>query len=468
MESETSMSLKNAESQMAREQLELPLLVSGEAHTPERSGEALSSAHVTARSGIDDGTQALMRRVVERKNLLAALKRVQQNKGSPGIDGMRVAELPKYLTANWERIREALLAGTYQPAPVRRHEIPKAGGGMRMLGIPTVCDRFIQQAILQVVQPIFDPTFSDHSYGFRPGRSAHHALLRAQQYIESGRCIVVDVDLEKFFDRVNHDILMGKLRQRINDTAMLTIIRRYLRAGIMANGVVMARHEGTPQGGPLSPLLANVLLDDVDKELERRGHAFVRYADDCNVYVQSTRAGERLMRSMTRMYAKLRLCVNTTKSAVAHVKHRQFLGYGFIQTRTGTCRFRLAEKSLNAFKDRVRELTNRRRGRSLPQMVAELAPYLRGWKEYFRLVGSGSTLRDLNGWIHRRLRMVQLYHWRRPGCIYQELRARGIDHRSAYFTAQTGGRWWRTARNAKVNMALPKRYWEALGVPTLG
>jgi group II intron reverse transcriptase/maturase len=425
-------------------------------------------AHVTERSGIDDETHDLMSRVVERKNLLAAIKRVQQNKGSPGIDGMRVAELPKYLKANWGRIREALLAGTYQPAPVRRHEIPKAGVGMRMLGIPTVCDRFIQQAILQVLQPIFDPTFSDHSYGFRPGRSAHQALHRAQQYIESGRCVVVDVDLEKFFDRVNHDVLMGKLRQRINDKAILTIIRRYLRAGVMANGVVMDRSDGTPQGGPLSPLLANVLLDEVDQELEQRGHAFVRYADDCNVYVQSKRAGERVMRSLTRMYATLKLQVNTDKSAVANVRYRQFLGYTLSRAKGGACHLRLAQKSLKAFKDRVREFTNRRRGRSLPQMIAELAPYLRGWKEYFRLVTSARTLRELTGWIHRRLRMVQLYHWRNPGRIYQELRARGIDHRSAYFTAQTGGSWWRTARNAKVNRALPTRYWEALGVPPLG
>jgi RNA-directed DNA polymerase len=304
-------------------QMELLLEGRGEAPRGERSGEAGPAVQGYGRSGVGD----LMERVVERNNLVRALKRVRSNKGSPGIDGMSVEELPEYLRENWERIRAELLAGSYRPTAVRRHEIPKSGGGVRQLGIPTVLDRFIQQAILQVLQPIFDPTFSEHSYGFRPGRSAQQAVCQAQRYVQSGRRWVVDVDLEKFFDRVSHDVLMGRLAKRLEDKRLLRIIRRYLEAGVMANGLVVERHEGTPQGGPLSPLLANVLLDEVDRKLERSGHRFVRYADDCNVYVKSKRAGERVMSRMVRLYAKLRLKVNEEKSTVARVWERKFLGY---------------------------------------------------------------------------------------------------------------------------------------------
>ena len=322
------MSLEDARRQKTS-QLVLPLEGRGEAPKGQRSGEASTAANGNERPGMD----RLMEEVVQRGNAKAALKRVRQNKGSPGVDGMTVDELPKYLVEHWECIREQLLAGTYQPKPVKRQEIPKSGGGVRELGIPTVLDRFVQQAILQVLQPRFDPTFSEHSHGFRPGRRAHDAVCEAQRYIQEGRQVVVDVDLEKFFDRVNHDVLMGKLAARIEDKRMLGLVRRYLEAGIMANGVVVERVEGTPQGGPLSPLLANVLLDEVDKELERRGLSFVRYADDLNVYVRSERAGEDAMQALRRLYARLRLRVNEAKSAVARPWDRKFLGYSFWEPR---------------------------------------------------------------------------------------------------------------------------------------
>jgi RNA-directed DNA polymerase len=308
------------------DQMELPLEDRGEAPTAERSGEAVSTTQGNERSGLDE---ALMEHIVERGNLLRALKRVQQNKGSAGVDGRTVDELTDYLRDHWHGIREQLLSGHYQPSAVKRVEIPKPGGGVRMLGIPTVLDRFIQQAVLQVLQPGIDPTFSESSYGFRPGRRAHDAVCQAQRYVQSGRRWVVDVDLEKFFDRVNHDVLMGLLHQRFTDPRLLTLIRRYLQAGILADGVAMDRHEGTPQGGPLSPLLANVLLDVVDKQLEKRAHRFVRYADDCNIYVQSKRAGERVMQHLLLLYAKLKLRINVEKSAVAPARERQFLGYSF-------------------------------------------------------------------------------------------------------------------------------------------
>ena len=297
----------------------------GEAPTALRSGEALTATTETERSG----ASGLMGKVLERRNLQAALKRVRKNKGSPGIDGMTVDELPDYLRAHWSVLREQLLSGTYRPAPVKRQLIPKGNGGMRELGIPTVLDRFVQQALLQVLQPRFDPSFSEHSHGFRPRRRAHDAVREAQRYVQEGRRWVVDVDLERFFDRVNHDVLMSRLAKRVEDTRILGLIRRYLDAGMLADGVATERHEGTPQGGPLSPLLANVLLDEVDKELEKRGHAFVRYADDCNVYVRSKRAGERVMELLRRLYARLRLRVNESKSAVDRATNRKLLGYSF-------------------------------------------------------------------------------------------------------------------------------------------
>lgn len=444
-------------------QMELLLEGRGEAPRVERSGEANPVVQGDGRSGVGD----LMEKVVERDNLIRALKRVRSNKGSPGIDGMRVEELPEYLRENWERIRAELLAGSYRPTAVRRHEIPKSGGGVRQLGIPTVLDRFIQQALLQVLQPIFDPTFSEHSYGFRPGRSAHQAVCQAQRYVQSGRRWVVDVDLEKFFDRVNHDVLMGRLAKRLEDKRLLRIIRRYLEAGVMANGVVMERHEGTPQGGPLSPLLANVLLDEVDRTLERSGHRFVRYADDCNVYVKSKRAGERVMSRMVRLYAKLRLKVNEEKSTVARVWERKFLGYSLWVAPGKLVKRRVAPKALEDFKHRVREITSRNGGRSLAKVVEDLGSYMRGWKAYFRLADTPGAFQDLDQWIARRLRMVQLKQWKRGTTVYRELRRRGLPSRLSVAAAAWSGSWWRIAGHGAMNTAMPTEYLEGLGLPKL-
>ena len=408
-----------------------------------------------------------MEAVVEPRNLRAALKRVRQNKGSAGIDGMSVEELPNYLREHWPRLREELLAGRYQPRPVRRQPIRKRDGGVRELGIPCVLDRFIQQALLQVLQPQFDPTFSEHSHGFRPRRRAHDAVREAQRYVQQGRRWVVDVDLEQFFDQVNHDMLMGRLAQRIADKRVLGLIRRYLEAGIMVNGVVMERHEGTPQGGPLSPLLANVLLDEVDKELEKRGHAFVRYADDCNVYVRSRRAGERVMQHLTRLYARLRLRVNPSKSAVAPVRQRSFLGFSFWVARGGEVRRRVAKKTLRTMKDRVRGITARSRGRSIDQVVEELRGYLVGWKEYFRLADTPGVFRELDEWVRHRLRAIHLKQWKRGRTIYRRLRARGLSEHQAAKVAAGGRRWWKNAA-ITIHIALPIRYFDELGVPRLG
>ncbi len=456
------MSLEDATHQKAR-QLELLPRDRGEAPTSVQSGEASTAASGNGRLGTD----RLMEEVVQRENARVAFKRVRQNKGSPGIDGMTVDDLATHLAEHWPEIREQLLAGTYQPAPVRRQEIPKSGGGTRALGIPTALDRFVQQAILQVLQPRFDPTFSEHSHGFRPGRSAHDAVREAERYIREGRRWVVDVDLEKFFDRVNHDVLMGKLSERIEDKRMLGLIRRYLEAGIMVNGVVVERVEGTPQGGPLSPLLANVLLDEVDKELEKRGHAFVRYADDCNVYVRSERAGGRVMEALRRLYARLRLRVNESKSAVARPQHRKLLGYSFWYHRGGELKLRVAPKSLKAMRDRIREITSRSGGRSITARVSELRSFLTGWRTYFRLAQRGLVFRRLDEWIRRRMRAVQLKQWRNWQTVFRELRARDVPERSAVAAATHSRCWWRTANHPALKMALPNHYYAALGLPSL-
>jgi len=445
-------------------QLELALTGRGEAPEGQGSGEARRAAQGKERSG---GPDLLMEQAVARENAVSAFKRVRQNKGSPGIDGMTVEELAPYLREYWPAIREALLAGTYQPSAVQRRLIPKRGGGTRQLGIPTVLDRFIQQLLLQVLQPLFDPTFSEHSHGFRPGRRAHDAVREAQRYIQEGRRWVVDVDLEKFFDRVNHDVLMGKLENRVADRRVLRIIRRYLEAGMMADGVVVERHEGTPQGGPLSPLLANVLLDDVDKELERRGHAFVRYADDCNVYVRSKRAGERVLAALRQQYAKLRLRVNETKSAVTRAWDRKFLGYRFWVAAGRTVQRRVAPEALEELKHRVRQITRRSGGRSLPQVAEELGPYLRGWKGYFQLADTPKIFAELDGWIHRRLRALQLKQWKRGRTTFRELRARGLPEWLIVKGAGHGRRWWWAAALGAMQTALPGSYFERLGVPRL-
>jgi group II intron reverse transcriptase/maturase len=407
-----------------------------------------------------------MEEVVEPRNLRAALKRVKKNKGSPGVDGMSVEELSDFLREHWEVIREQLLTGRYQPMAVRRKEIPKSGGGKRELGIPTVLDRFIQQALLQVLQPRFDPSFSTHSYGFRPGKSAHQATRAARSYVQQGRRIVVDVDLSKFFDRVNHDVLMGRLGKRIADERVLGLIGRYLSAGMMSDGVVVTRHEGTPQGGPLSPLLANLLLDEVDKELERRGHAFARYADDCNVYVQSKRAGERVMQLLRRLYAGLRLQINEDKSAIAPATERQFLGFSLWDGPGRQVKHRVASKALVAMKKRVRQITRRSGGKSLIQVAENLRSYLLGWKGYFRLAETPKVFRKLDEWIRHRLRAIQLKQWKRGKTIYRELVARGMTSGTAAQVATNARRWWHNSKMA-IHIALPNSTFDQLGIPRL-
>lgn len=444
-------------------QMELPFEGVGEVHLGERSGEAFLATRGEGRSG----TGRVMEEAVEAANLKAALKRVKQNKGGSGIDGMTVEELPEHLKRNWERIREELLKGTYQPRPVKRQTIPKTGGGERELGIPSVLDRFIQQALLQVLQPRFDPGFSDHSYGFRPGRRAHDGIRRAQQYVQAGRVWVVDVDLAKFFDRVNHDILMGRLAKRIEDRRVLGLIRRYLEAGVMVSGVVVERYEGTPQGGPLSPLLANVLLDEVDKELEERGHAFVRYADDLNVYVRSRRAGERVLAGLRKLYAGLKLQINEDKSAVDYATRRDFLGYSFWVAAGKIVKKRVASKALGAMKDRVRGITKRSGGRSLVKVAEELKGYLTGWKEYFKQAETPKVFRTLDEWIRHRLRCLQLTQWKRGPTVFRELRARGLTAQAAWQVASNTRRWWHNSASQSINVALPPAYFDKLGVPRL-
>ena len=450
--------------QKSGDQLELVLEARGEAPEGQHSGETRKTAGGTGHSR---GDCRLMERVVERTNMLAAYRRVWQNKGSPGVDGMSVEDLKQRLWRDWDGIREQLLAGTYRPRPVRRQEIPKPGGGMRQLGIPTVLDRLIQQCLLQVLQPIFDPTFSASSYGYRPGLSAHDAVRAAQQYIQSGRRWVADVDLEKFFDRVNHDMLVERLSRKIADTRILRLIRRYLEAGIMANGVVVERYEGTPQGGPLSPLLSNVLLDEVDKALEKRGLVFARYADDLNVYSGSRRAAEDAMVTLKRLFAALRLRVNEAKSAVARVWDRKFVSYSFWVAKGLAVRPRVAPAVLKKMKHRVRAITCRNGGRSLLVVIRELHGYLTGWKNYYQLAETPGIFRGLDEWIRHRLRALQLKQWKRGKTVYPELRARSVPERVARAAAAHATRWWATAAHGALQTALPVSYFDRLGLPRL-
>lgn len=390
-----------------------------------------------------------------------AWKRVRADKGAAGID-----ETKQRLVWEWPAIREQLLRGTYWPQPVRRVMIPKPDGGQRELGLPTVVDRLIQQALLQVLQPLFDPTFSQHSYGFRPRRSAHQAVEAAQAYIASGRRVVVDVDLEKFFDRVHHDILIDRLRKRVADTGVIRLVRAYLTSGIMDGGVLMERSAGTPQGGPLSPLLANILLDEVDKELERRGHCFVRYADDANVYVRSRRAGARVMALLVNLYGRLRLKVNESKSAVASVFQRKFLGFSLWVAAGGRIKRRVADKAMRTFKYRVRELTRRSRGRSLQHVVVQLRSYVLGWKGYFRWADTPGVWKDLDRWIRHRMRALQIKQWRCGKTAYRELLARGARPEVALMVAGNLRRLWRNS-GTPLNRVLDLSWADQLKIPRL-
>ncbi len=412
------------------------------------------------------GIERLMEEVVERENLKEALRRVKANQGSPGVDGMTVHDLPGYLKEHWPTFREQLLNGTYKPQPVRRVEIPKPDGGVRKLGIPTVLDRFIQQAVMQVLQRRWDRTFSEHSYGFRPRRSAHQAVAQAQQYIAAGYRWVVDLDLEKFFDRVNHDKLMGQVAKRVTDKRVLKLLRAFLNAGVMENGLVSPVDEGTPQGGPLSPLLSNLVLDELDRELERRGHRFVRYADDSNIYVRSERAGQRVMESVTRfIMKKLKLQVNQEKSAVARPEERKFLGFSF--TRNRAPKRRIAPKAKVRFKERVRELTRRTQGVSLEQMMDPLGRYLLGWRNYFGFCQTPRVLAGLDSWIRRRLRSVAWKQWKRFGRRVKELQKRGVGRDWAVRTASSGLGPWRLSHDPTICQALPNAFFETLGLPRL-
>jgi RNA-directed DNA polymerase len=407
--------------------------------------------------------ERLMEEVCDRENLEIAWKRVCENKGSPGVDGLTIDDTADYLREHWPTLRDQLLGGTYQPQPVKRVEIPKPDGGIRKLGVPCVVDRLIQQALLQVLQERWDPTFSEHSYGFRPGRSAHQAVAQAQAYIAEGYGYVVDIDLEKFFDRVNHDKLMARVAERVADKRVLKLIRAFLCAGVMEHGLVRPIDEGTPQGGPLSPLLSNLVLDEFDKELERRGHRFCRYADDCNIYVRSSRAGERVMAGVCRfLTVKLRLKVNESKSAVAQPEERKFLG--FTISNDGSER-RIAAKALDRFKTRVRELTCRTSGVSVDQLIEPVARYLIGWRGYFGFCQTPRVLTNLDARIRRRLRMYIWRQWQNGPNRFKELRRRGVPKFGAAVAAGSPTGFWRMSRHPAVHQALPISYFDSIGLP---
>jgi RNA-directed DNA polymerase len=449
-----------------KNQLVLAFMEEGRSEAPMAFVEGTESS--AGKRGIESSaiTEQLMEEVCKRENCKQALRRVKANKGSAGVDGMTVQQLAEYLKQHWPAIREQLLNGTYKPQPVRRVEIPKPDGGIRKLGIPTVLDRFIQQAVMQVLQSRWDRTFSDHSYGFRPGRSAHQAVQAAQQYIAAGYRWCVDLDLEKFFDRVSHDKLMARIETRVSDRRLLKLIRLFLKAGVMEGGLVSPVDEGTPQGGPLSPLLSNIVLDEFDRELERRGLRFARYADDCNVYVRSRRAGKRVMESLKRFITtKLKLKVNEQKSAVARPWERKFLGFSFTANREP--KRRIAPKAVLRFKEKVRELTRRTRGVKVERMAEELGRYLRGWIGYFGQSQTPSVLQGLEEWTRRRLRSVIWKQWKRGSVRFAELRKRGVGKDLAAQTAGSAHGPWRLANSPALAFALPNAYFDSLGIPKL-
>jgi len=438
----------------------------------ERTGRNPADARVGAEIDTAGGAEPkserdwLMSQVVERGNMQRAYSQVMRNRGAPGIDGMRCEDLKDWLKANWPRVKAALLDGTYRPQAVRRVDIPKPQGGVRTLGVPTVVDRLIQQALNQAMQPLFEPTFSQGSYGFRPGRSAQQAVLKATDYIRSGKRWVVDMDLEKFFDRVNHDVLMARVARQVRDPRVLRLIRRFLEAGMMAGGVETARLQGTPQGGPLSPLLSNILLTDLDRELERRKLSFCRYADDCNVYVSSQRAGQRIMVGVRDFLAKrLKLTVNETKSAVARPWERKFLGYSV--TAQQASKIRIAKQSIDRLKASVRELCRQGRGRSLSRIIESMNPVLRGWMNYFSLTQSRRPIEELDTWLRRRLRCIVWRQWKRPKTRESKLRAHGLDAQRAWKSSVNGrGPWWNAGAKHMI-AALPPKYFTQLGLVSL-
>ena len=452
--------------QRQKNQLVLAFQDESRSEAPRVSEEGTESLAVKRGTESPAIGEQLMEEVCGRENCKQALARVKANKGSAGVDGITVQQLPEYLEQHWPAIREQLLNGTYKPQPVKRVEIPKPDGGVRKLGIPTVLDRFVQQAVMQVLQRKWDWTFSDHSYGFRPGRSAHQAVERAQHYIAEGYRGVVDLELEKFFDRVNHDKLMAKIAERVSDNRLLKLIRTFLRAGVMEGGLVSPVDEGTPQGGPLSPLLSNIVLDELDRELEQRGHRFVRYADDSNIYVRSLRAGQRVMESVTRfLTVKLKLKVNNEKSAVARPWERKFLGFSFTNGREP--KRRIAPKAIGRFKERVREVTTRTRGVSTERMAEELTRYLRGWLGYFGKCQTPSVLEDLGQWFRRRLRSAIWKQWKRGPVRFAELRKRGVGIDLAAQTAGSAHGPWRLANSPALAIALSNAYFDSLGIPRL-
>jgi RNA-directed DNA polymerase len=451
-----------------RQKTELEITLHGGATGEARSADAEGTEAPAAKTEVESRAAAgpSMEAIVERDNLRKALAQVKRNKGAAGIDGMSLGALVPYLKEHWPTIRAQLLDGTYKPQPVRRVEIPKASGGTRPLGIPTVLDRFIQQAVLQVLQADWDRTFSQHSFGFRPKRSAHQAVKRAQELIASGHDVVVDIDLEKFFDRVNHDILMGLVAKRVADKRILKLIRGFLTAGVLADGLVSATEEGTPQGGPLSPLLSNLMLDVLDKNLETRGLNFVRYADDCNIYVRSQRAGERVMASVEGFLTKrLKLKVNKAKSAVARPSKRKFLGFCFMSGKQP--RRRIAPQSLVRLRSRVRDLTRRTRGKSLTQIAKELSVYLIGWRGYFGFCETPSVLRDLDQWTRRRLRAIAWKQWKRGPTRFAELRRRGVGRDLAAQAAGSPRGPWRLSNSPALTIALPNAFFTSLGLAPL-
>jgi len=451
-----------------RQNIQLLLAFDQEDRGEASNGLIEGTESFTAKRGTESPAigEQWMEEVCERENCKQALKRVKANKGSPGVDRMTVQQLPEYLKVHWPAIREQLQRGTYKPQPVKRVEIPKPDGGVRKLGIPTVLDRFIQQTVMQVLQRKWDGTFSEHSYGFRPGRSAHQAVEQAQQYIAEGYRWVVDLDLEKFFDRVNHDKLMAKIASKVGDKRMLKLIRAFLTAGVMEDGLVNPVDEGTPQGGPLSPLLSNIMLDEMDRELEGRGLRFARYADDCNIYVRSPRAGERVRASITRFLTeRLKLKVNQQKSAVARPWTRKFLGFSFTNSREP--KRRIALKAVDRFKERIRELTYRTRGVSIERMAGDLARYLRGWLGYFGKCQTPSVLEGLEQWTRRRLRSVIWKQWKRGTVRFAELRKRGVGKDLAAKTAGSSHGPWRLAGSPGLHIALPNAYFDSLGIPRL-